>query len=51
MFLSGERYVKVLPYGTNGIGVKVHNMEDGADYIVTPQGGWTDALGGTLGLK
>jgi hypothetical protein len=41
---SGEHYVKVEPYGTTSLGVKVHNMEDGREYILTPQGGWTESL-------
>ena len=44
MFISGERVVKVLPFGVNSIGVKVHNIEDGMDYILLPTGQWTAAL-------
>lgn len=44
MFTSGERVVKVFPYGVNSIGVKVHDIEDGMDYILTPTGQWTAAL-------
>jgi hypothetical protein len=28
---SGERFVKVQPYGTSSFGVKVHSLEDGTD--------------------
>jgi len=41
---SGGHFARVEPYGTTSLGVKVHNMEDGKDYIVTPQGGWTESL-------
>ncbi len=44
LFSSGERMVKVQPYGTNSLGVKVHSLEDGLDYILTPSGQWTAAL-------
>jgi hypothetical protein len=44
MFPSGERLIKVRPFGTNSIGVKVHSMDDGMDYILTPQGAWAAAL-------
>lgn len=37
---SGERLVKVEPYGTSSLGIKVHSLEDGVDYILTPQGDW-----------
>jgi uncharacterized phage infection (PIP) family protein YhgE len=40
---SGERAVKVKPYGTSSFGVKVHNIEDGRDYTLTPQGEWVNA--------
>jgi hypothetical protein len=45
MFPNGERFVKVQPYGTISLGVQVHSIDDGMDYILTPQGGWLDALG------
>ena len=45
MLPSGERVVKVMPYGTNSLGIKVHSIDDGMDYILTPQGGWMEALG------
>jgi hypothetical protein len=40
---SGERFVKVQPYGTSSFGVKVHNLEDGTDYTLTPKGEWVNA--------
>jgi hypothetical protein len=45
MLPSGERIIKVEPYGTNSLGVKVHSIDDGMDYILTPQGGWMQSLG------
>jgi len=45
MLPSGERFVKVEPYGTNSLGVKVHSIDDGTDYILTPKGGWMEGLG------
>jgi len=45
MLPSGERFVKVEPYGTNSLGVKVHSIDDGMDYILTPKGGWVEGLG------
>lgn len=45
MLPSGERFVKVQPYGTNSLGIKVHSIDDGMDYILIPQGGWMEALG------
>jgi hypothetical protein len=44
MLPLGERTVKVQPYGTNSLGVKVHSLDDGMDYILTPQGGWMEGL-------
>ena len=41
---SGGHFARVEPYGNTSLGVKVHNMEDGKDYILTPQGGWTESL-------
>jgi len=41
---SGGHFARVEPYGATSLGVKVHNMEDGKDYILTPQGGWTESL-------
>jgi len=41
---SGGHFVKVEPYGTNSLGVKVHSIDDGMDYVLTPQGGWTESL-------
>jgi len=37
---SGERLVKVEPYGTSSLGVNVHSLEDEIDYTLTPQGEW-----------
>jgi len=37
---SGERLVKVEPYGTSSLGIKAHSLEDGIDYTLTPQGDW-----------
>jgi hypothetical protein len=45
MLPSGERFIKVEPYGTNSLGVKVHSIDDGMDYILTPKGGWMEGLG------
>jgi hypothetical protein len=45
MFPNGERFVKVQPYGTISLGIQLHSIDDGMDYILTPQGGWLDALG------
>jgi hypothetical protein len=39
---SGEFSVKVQPYGASALGVLVHDIDDGNDYILTPQGGWTE---------
>ncbi len=44
MFSSGERMVKIQPYGANSLGIKVHSIDDGMDYILTPQGSWMEAL-------
>ena len=44
MFSTGQRMVKVIPFGVNSLGVKVHNIEDGMDYVLTPTGQWTGAL-------
>jgi hypothetical protein len=44
MFSSGARMVKVQPYGANSLGIKVHSIDDGMDYILTPQGSWMEAL-------
>lgn len=44
MLPSGERFVKVEPYGTNSLGIKVHSLDDGMDYILTPKGAWMEAL-------
>ena len=41
---SGERLVKVMPYGTNSLGIKVHSIDDGMDYILTPQGSWMETI-------
>ena len=38
----GEFAVRVHPYGASALGVLVHGMDDGKDYIVTEQGGWTE---------
>ena len=40
---SGERFAKVQPYGTSSFGVKVHSLEDGTDYTLTPEGDWVNA--------
>jgi hypothetical protein len=45
MLPSGERFFKVQPYGTTSLGVQVHSIDDGMDYILTPRGGWMEALG------
>jgi hypothetical protein len=37
---SGERLVRVEPYGTGSLGIKVHSLEDEVDYTLTPQGEW-----------
>jgi hypothetical protein len=34
----------VEPYDTNGLGVKVHNIEDGKDYLVTDSGDWSEPI-------
>jgi hypothetical protein len=39
---SGEFAVRVQPYGANALGVLVHGIDDGKDYILTKQGGWTE---------
>jgi len=44
MLPSGQLMVKVRPYGTNSLGVKVHSLDDGVDYILTSQGDWMEAL-------
>ena len=41
---SGDQMLKVQPYGTNPLGVMVHCLDDGVDYILTPEGGWTLSL-------
>jgi hypothetical protein len=40
---SGERFVKVEPYGTSSRGIEMHSMSDGTDYILTPRGDWLSA--------
>ncbi|HMJ22906.1 MAG TPA: hypothetical protein VK513_13400, partial [Terriglobales bacterium] len=42
---SGGHFARVEPYGTNSLGVKVHSIDDGMDYILTPKGGWVEGLG------
>ena len=44
MLPSGQLTVKVMPFGVNSLGVKIHSIDDGMDYILTPQGSWMDAL-------
>jgi hypothetical protein len=44
MLPSGERLVKVQPYGVNSLGVKVHDIDDGMDYILSPEGHWLEGL-------
>jgi hypothetical protein len=44
MFSSGGLMVKVQPYGANSLGIKVHSIDDGMDYILTAQGSWIEAL-------
>jgi hypothetical protein len=44
MLPSGERLVKVQPFGANSLGIKVHSIDDGMDYILTTQGSWMEAL-------
>ena len=34
------RMESVQPYSTNGLGVEVHDMENGKDYLVTDSGDW-----------
>jgi hypothetical protein len=38
------RMESVQPYGTNGLGVKVHDIEDGKDYLVTDSGDWLEPI-------
>lgn len=44
MLPSGERMVKVEPYAVNSLGVKVHDIDDGMDYILGPEGHWLESL-------
>jgi hypothetical protein len=44
MLPSGERMVKVQPYAVNSLGVKVHDIDDGMDYILSPEGHWLESL-------
>jgi len=38
------RMESVEPYDTNGLGVKVHDIEDGKDYLVTDSGDWLEPI-------
>jgi len=41
---DGVRMEMVQPYGTDGLGVEVHDMEDGKDYLVTNSGDWLELI-------
>jgi hypothetical protein len=38
----GENSVRILPFEANLLGVIVHDIDDGKDYLLTKQGGWTE---------
>lgn len=39
---SGEYSIRVQPYGASSLGVLVHDVDGGKDYVLTAQGGWTE---------
>jgi hypothetical protein len=38
---SGGISIRVQPYRTSVVGVLVHSIDEGKDYVLTEQGGWT----------
>jgi hypothetical protein len=44
MVQGDQQTVRVMPFGTNALGVEVHSIEDYKDYIIPNSGGWLELL-------
>lgn len=47
---TGDQFLRVKPYSTSALGTMVHSVDDGVDYLLTPDGGWIDANRLSAGL-